>query len=149
MLVAFAAILPGVWQRNWTVDSVAAGDGQSTLKYLAPYVIRGPISDRRVTCCHNVDSIDDAWLIVQIKRSGSRRYRPMRLTVGMVHWPAVLSPCVQLELDQNRNVNAILRVVGGCWRSWRTEAGVLTVRALTVDPAAPWPQMSASPTIWG
>ncbi len=77
----FAAIPSAVWCRDWAVDSVAVGDGRATLKYLSPYVMRGPVSDRRVTYCHQAESIDDAWLILQVKRSGSRRYRPMRLTV--------------------------------------------------------------------
>ena len=59
----------------------AAADSLKTLKYLAPYVIRRPVSDRRVTHCHEAESLDDAWLILEVKRSGSRRYRPMRLTV--------------------------------------------------------------------
>ena len=77
----FAAIPPAVWRRDWTVDSVAVGDGRATLKYLAPYVMRGPVSDWRVTHCDQADSIDDARLTLQVKRSGSRRYRPMPLAV--------------------------------------------------------------------
>jgi hypothetical protein len=77
----FAAIPPAVWHRDWTVDSVAVGDGRATLKYLAPYVMRGPVSDWRVTHCDQADSIDDARLTLQVKRSGSRRYRPMPLAV--------------------------------------------------------------------
>jgi hypothetical protein len=77
----FASIPSAVWHRDWTVDSVAVGDGRATLKYLAPYVMRGPVSNWRVTYCQQADSIDDACLTLQVKRSGSRRYRPMPLTV--------------------------------------------------------------------
>lgn len=77
----FAAIPPNVWKRDWTVDSVAVGDGRATLKYLAPYVMRGPVSNWRVTSCPPAESLDDACLTLQVKRSGSCRYRPMPLTV--------------------------------------------------------------------
>jgi predicted RNA-binding Zn-ribbon protein involved in translation (DUF1610 family) len=69
------------WQRDWTVDAVAAGDGQASLKYLAPYVFRGPVSNWRVTDCCWSESLDDARLVLQVKPSGTRKYRPMPLTV--------------------------------------------------------------------
>jgi hypothetical protein len=77
-----AARVPAeVWQRDWTVDAVAVGDGQASLKYLAPYVFRGPVSNWRVTECCWSESLDDARLVLQVKPSGGRKYRPMPLTV--------------------------------------------------------------------
>ena len=70
-----------IWTRDWTVDSVAVSDGRATLKYLAPYVMRGPVSDWRVTSCNEADSLDDARLVLQVKRSGTSRYRGLPLTV--------------------------------------------------------------------
>jgi len=77
----FAAIPSAVWQRDWTVDSIAVGDGRATLKYLAPYVMRGPVSNWRVTHCNQADSLDNARLTLQVKRSGTSRYRGLPLTV--------------------------------------------------------------------
>ena len=77
----FAAIPASVWKRDWTVDSVAVGDGRATLKYLAPYVMRGPVSNWRVTSCNEEESLDDAKLVLQVKRSGTSRYRPLPLSV--------------------------------------------------------------------
>lgn len=77
----FNAIPASVWKRDWTVDSVAVGDGRATLKYLAPYVMRGPVSDWRVTACNDAESLDDAKLVLQVKRSGTSRYRPLPLSV--------------------------------------------------------------------
>ncbi len=37
-----------IWQRRWQVDVQPVGDGQAVLKYLAPYVYRVAISDRRI-----------------------------------------------------------------------------------------------------
>jgi hypothetical protein len=44
-------------------------------------VIRGAVSNWRVTACEEVELIDDAQLVLQVKRSGKRRYQPMRLRV--------------------------------------------------------------------
>ncbi len=70
-----------VWQRDWTVDAVAVGDGRASLKYLAPYVFRGPVSNWRVTQCCWSESLEDARLVLQVKPSGKRKYRGMPLTV--------------------------------------------------------------------
>jgi hypothetical protein len=44
----FGEVRPEVWQRSWVVDSQAVGDGAAAVKYLAPYVFRVAISDRRL-----------------------------------------------------------------------------------------------------
>ena len=77
----FDAIPASVWKRDWTVDSIAVGDGRAAMKYLAPYVLRGPVSNWRVTSCHAAESLDDAQLVLQVKRSGTNQYRGMRLRV--------------------------------------------------------------------
>ncbi len=68
------------WKRDWTVDSVAVGDGQASLKYLAPYVLQGSVSNWRVTQCCWSESLADARLVLQVRPSGQRKYRPMPLT---------------------------------------------------------------------
>jgi hypothetical protein len=70
-----------VWQRDWTVDSVPVGGGRQSLKYLAPYVYRGPAANWRVTQCCWSESLLDAKLVLQVKPSGQRKYRPMPLSV--------------------------------------------------------------------
>jgi hypothetical protein len=37
-----------VWQEEWVVHSKAVGDGQAAMKYLAPYIFRVAISNRRI-----------------------------------------------------------------------------------------------------
>ena len=39
---------PAVWKKDWTVHSKPVGDGQASLKYLAPYVFRVALSNRRI-----------------------------------------------------------------------------------------------------
>ena len=69
------------WKRTWKVDSKAIADGTHALTYLAPYVLRGAVANWRVTPCDAADSIEDARLSLQVKRSGTKKYRPVSLSV--------------------------------------------------------------------
>jgi hypothetical protein len=64
---------PAVWRRDWVVHSQAVGDGRASLKYLAPYVFRVAISDRRILSC------DDGKVTFSYRQSGSNRRRKMTL----------------------------------------------------------------------
>jgi hypothetical protein len=44
----FGLIPLDVWRQNWVVHCKAVGGGQSALKYLAPYIFRVAISNRRI-----------------------------------------------------------------------------------------------------
>jgi hypothetical protein len=66
-----ADIDAGVWRQDWVVHSQAVGDGRGSLKYLAPYVFRVAISDRRIVSC------EDGRVTFSYRRSGSNRYRNM------------------------------------------------------------------------
>jgi len=61
------------------VNSKAVGDGQRWLKYLAPYVFRVAISDRRIVA---IDHGPDGWgqITFGYRKSGSCRWR--RMTVS-------------------------------------------------------------------
>ncbi len=60
---------PEVWQLEWVVRSQAVGDGWASLKYLAPYVFRMAISDRRIV------SSEDGHVTFLYRKSGSRHWR--------------------------------------------------------------------------
>ncbi len=64
---------PAVWQQDWVVHSQAVGDGRSSLQYLAPYVFRVAISDRRIIACH------DGRVTFSYRRSGTNHWRRMTL----------------------------------------------------------------------
>jgi len=68
-----AQIDPSVWRQDWVVHSQAVGDGRASLKYLAPYVFRVAISDRRIVSC------DAGTVTFSYRKSGSRRWRKMTL----------------------------------------------------------------------
>lgn len=47
----YDSIPASVWKKNWVVNTQPVGDGQTVLKYLAPYVFRVAISDKRIEAC--------------------------------------------------------------------------------------------------
>ena len=57
---------PGVWRRDWVVNSQAVGDGRASLRYLAPYVFRVAISDHRIVSC------DQGRVTFSYRKSGTR-----------------------------------------------------------------------------
>lgn len=71
-----------VWRGRIVVDSKAVGSGGHALKYLAPYVSRGPVANWRVTQCDDASDVRQAQLTLMVKRSGTRQYRPMKLTAS-------------------------------------------------------------------
>ena len=44
----FAQVPPAVWQKDWVVHCQPVGDGQHALKYLAPYIFRVAIGNKRI-----------------------------------------------------------------------------------------------------
>ena len=68
-----AQVDPAVWQQDWVVHSQAVGDGRASLKYLAPYVFRVAISDRRIVSC------DDGQVTFLYRKGGTRSWRKMTL----------------------------------------------------------------------
>jgi hypothetical protein len=62
---------PAVWRQDWVVHSQAVGDGRASLKYLAPYVFRVAISDRRIVSC------DDGQVTFSYRKSGTNHGRKM------------------------------------------------------------------------
>jgi hypothetical protein len=68
-----------VWNKPWIVHSQAVGDGRRALKYLAPYVFRVAMSNRRIV---KVEPSPDGMgrVTLTYRKSGSRRYRAMTVT---------------------------------------------------------------------
>jgi predicted RNA-binding Zn-ribbon protein involved in translation (DUF1610 family) len=58
-----------VWQRKFVVDIRPVGDGSATLKYLAPYVHRVAISDRRIV------AVGDSTVTYRFTPSGTKASR--------------------------------------------------------------------------
>jgi hypothetical protein len=70
---------PVVWEREWVVHSQAVGDGRASLRYLAPYVFRVAISDRRIVRIE--DGPDGQGRVTfSYRKSGTSHWRPMTVT---------------------------------------------------------------------
>lgn len=77
----FNKVEPAAWTRTFIVDCKAVGDGRGTLKYLAAYVFRVAVTERRITHCDWHPDMDHATVTLMVKRSGTQKYRPMTLSV--------------------------------------------------------------------
>jgi hypothetical protein len=84
-----------LWRGRFVVNSKAIGNGEHALKYLAPYVTRGCVANWRVSTCNEADRIEDASLTLQVKRSGTKRYRGQRMSVTefIRRWLLHVLPC--------------------------------------------------------
>jgi hypothetical protein len=49
----FASIPTSVWEQDWVVHCKPVGDGHTALKYLAPYIFRVALSNRRIVKVEN------------------------------------------------------------------------------------------------
>jgi len=49
----FASIPASVWKQDWVVHCKPVGDGRTALKYLAPYIFRVALSNRRIVKVEN------------------------------------------------------------------------------------------------
>lgn len=68
-----------VWSKAWIVHSQSVGDGRRALKYLAPYVFRVAISNRRIVKVE--PGPDDLGRVTYTyRKSGSPQYRRMTVT---------------------------------------------------------------------
>lgn len=76
----YDAVESSAWTRDWVIDCEAVGDGRSTLKYLAAYVFRVGVTEKRVTACDWHPDMDQATVTLMVKRSGTKKYKPMPLT---------------------------------------------------------------------
>lgn len=68
---------PAAWAKNWVVDLQAVGQNrEGVLKYLAPYVFKTAITDKRIV------SVDKGKVTFTYMKSGSNRQRRMILDVN-------------------------------------------------------------------
>ena len=68
-------IPPEVWQTDWNVNCQAAEAGEHPLRYLAPYVFKVAISNRRIV------KVENRTVFFRYKKPRSRRWRTMALEV--------------------------------------------------------------------
>ncbi len=79
----YDAVPTEAWQARFVVDIKPVGDGQAVLKYLAPYVNRVAISDKRIVAC-NEASVTFRYTPSGTKRSKIRSVSGTEFVRGFV-----------------------------------------------------------------
>jgi predicted RNA-binding Zn-ribbon protein involved in translation (DUF1610 family) len=70
-----------VWQRAWVVHCKPVGNGQAALKYLAPYIHRVAISNRRLVSIDHRGSLETSQVTFQYRPSDNGQLKTCMLSV--------------------------------------------------------------------
>ena len=73
-----------VWMEDWVVHCLPVGDGQAALKYLAPYIYRVAISNRRLTEIVHKGSLETSQVTFQYRTSKTGQLK--RCTLSVEHF---------------------------------------------------------------
>ncbi|MFL7869312.1 MAG: IS91 family transposase [Anaerolineales bacterium] len=74
--------IPGkVWQREWIVHCKPVGNGQAVLKYLAPYIHRVALSNRRLLSIDQRGSLETSQLTFQYRPTDTGQLKTCTLSV--------------------------------------------------------------------
>jgi len=77
----FEQIPAQVWQKDWVVHCKAVGNGQAALKYLAPYIHRIAISNRRLISIDPRGSMETSRVTFQYRSSDTGQLKLCTLSV--------------------------------------------------------------------
>ena len=77
----YTEIPPKVWQREWVVHCKPVGNGQAALKYLAPYIHRVAISNRRLLSIHHRGSLETSQVTFQYRPTDTGQLKTCTLSV--------------------------------------------------------------------
>ena len=74
-------IAPAVWRKAWVVHCKSVGDGQAALKYLAPYIHRVAISNRRLLALKHRGSLETSQVTFLYRSSDTGQVKHSTLSV--------------------------------------------------------------------
>lgn len=77
----FEKVPSRVWSQAWVVHCKPVGDGQAALKYLAPYIHRVAISNRRLLSFDNRGSMGSSQVTFQYRASDTAQLKRCTLSV--------------------------------------------------------------------
>jgi len=77
----FEQIPAQVWRKDWVVHCKPVGNGQAALKYLAPYIHRVAISNRRLISVEHRGSIETSQVTFQYRASDTGHLKLCTLSV--------------------------------------------------------------------
>ncbi len=76
----FAQVPPKVWQQEWIVHCKAVGNGQTALRYLAPYIYRVALSNRRLIRMFDTGSMQSSQVTFQYRTSDTGQLKQCALS---------------------------------------------------------------------
>ena len=76
----FAQIPANVWQQAWVVHCKPVGNGQTALRYLAPYVYRVALSNRRLVRMEDTGSLQSSQVTFQYRTSDTGQLKQCTLS---------------------------------------------------------------------
>jgi len=77
----YTQIPPKVWRRAWVVHCKPVGNGQTALKYLAPYIHRVALSNRRLVSIDHRGSMETSLLTFQYRPTDTGQLKTCTLSV--------------------------------------------------------------------
>jgi len=77
----YTQIPPKVWRREWVVHCKPVGNGQAALKYLAPYIHRVALSNRRLLSIDQPGSLETSQVTFQYRLSDTGQLKSCTLSV--------------------------------------------------------------------
>jgi len=77
----FSRVPKQVWSHDWVVHCLPVGDGQAALKYLAPYIYRVAIGNRRLVGFIDKDSLEKSQVTFQYRQSDTGKLKLCTLSV--------------------------------------------------------------------
>lgn len=77
----FDKVPSNAWRQKWVVHCQPVGDGQAALKYLAPYIHRVAISNRRLLAFDNRGSMESSQVTFQYRASDTGQLKRCSLSV--------------------------------------------------------------------
>jgi len=77
----FTQIPSEVWRQDWVVHCKAVGNGQTALRYLAPYIYRVALSNRRLVRMQNTDQMESSQITFQYRTSDTGQLKQCTLSV--------------------------------------------------------------------
>jgi hypothetical protein len=77
----YTTVPPKVWRRAWVVHCKPVGNGQAALKYLAPYIHRVALSNRRLVSIDPRGSMETSQVTFQYHPSETRQLKTCTLSV--------------------------------------------------------------------
>jgi hypothetical protein len=80
-LKLFEQVPSKIWTQEWVVNCKPVADGQAALKYLAPYIHRVAISNRRLLSFDNRGSMESSQVTFQYRASDSGQLKKCSLSV--------------------------------------------------------------------